>query len=197
MLNPVPVAFLFSIWGRRSEAVASTHQTQKGKVQSCSRKHTCSPTCDNPGIPGSTMLRPGHLSFLTGADVVCTRLQEDFELCITLLDGIGMLPLMFAIGIWQGISLMASLELGTSLGFDGVLYVMLFSNAGNLYKMPFFNRFEIEKGSERHVATIAYEDAPVHFSLSGNSIVLPPQLNLYGETNKDNLSETHPSMVCF
>ena len=129
MLNPVPVAFLFSIWGRRSKAVPSTHQTQKGKVQSCSRKHTCSPTCDNPGIPGSTMLRPGHLSFLTGADVVCTRLQEDFELCITLLDGIGMLPLMFAIGIWQGISLMASLELGTSLGFDGVLYVMLFSNS--------------------------------------------------------------------
>ena len=67
------------------------------------------------------MLRPGHLSLLTDADVVRTNLQQDFDLCITLLDRIGVLPLMFATGIWQGISLMASLELGTRLGFDGVL----------------------------------------------------------------------------
>ena len=133
MLNPIPVTFPMSTLGRRSKAIPST-QTQKGKVQSFSRKHTCSPTCDNPGIPGPAMLRPGHRSFLTGADVVRTRLQKDFELCITLVDGIGMLPQMLAIGIWQGVSLMASIELGTSLDFDGVFCIMLYSNSVNVYK---------------------------------------------------------------
>ena len=80
------------------------------------------------------MLRPGHLSFLTGADVVRPRLQKDFELGITLVDGVGMLPQMFATGIWQGISLMASIEPGSSLNFDGILLIILYPNSINVYK---------------------------------------------------------------
>ena len=73
---------------------------------------------------------------------------------------------------------MASLELGTCLGFDGVLYVMLFSNSGYLYKVPCSNALGSKKGEKGFlVATIAYINThQTTVSLNGDSVVLATQL---------------------